>query len=80
MILAKGYATLGPKNPLGPFQFERRSPRENDVVIDVAYCGVCHSDIHQARDEWGDRSIRWFPVMKLLGQSLKWGMESVTSM
>ena len=36
-----------------PFSLERREPRAHDVLIDILYCGVCHSDIHQARDEWG---------------------------
>jgi uncharacterized zinc-type alcohol dehydrogenase-like protein len=73
MILSKGYATLGPKNPLGPFQFERRSPRENDVVIDIAYCGVCHSDIHQARDEWGGSIYPMVPGHEIVGTVSKVG-------
>lgn len=67
MILTKSYATMGPKNNLGPFQFERRSPRENDVVIDIAYCGVCHSDIHQARDEWGGSIYPMVPGHEIVG-------------
>jgi len=58
---------MGPKNNLGPFQFERRSPRENDVVIDIAYCGVCHSDIHQARDEWGGSIYPMVPGHEIVG-------------
>ena len=54
MSKCKGYAALKAKAPLGPFSFERREPREHDVVIDIKYCGICHSDIHQARDEWSD--------------------------
>ena len=49
--IAKGYAALGPTSALQPFTFERRAPREDDVAISIKYCGVCHSDIHQARDE-----------------------------
>ena len=67
MILTKAFATISPKSPLGPFQFERRSPRENDVVIDVAYCGVCHSDIHQARDEWGNSIYPMVPGHEIVG-------------
>ncbi|NDC26109.1 MAG: NAD(P)-dependent alcohol dehydrogenase, partial [Proteobacteria bacterium] len=67
MILTKSYATLGPKGNLGPFQFERRSPRENDVVIDILYCGVCHSDIHQARDEWGGSIYPMVPGHEIVG-------------
>ena len=54
MSKSKGYAVSAAKAPLGPFSFERREPREHDVVIDIKYCGICHSDIHQARNEWSD--------------------------
>lgn len=53
MIKAKGYAALKPKAPLVPFSFERREARHDDVVIDIKFCGICHSDIHMTRDEWG---------------------------
>lgn len=53
MIKAKGIAASEPKAPLAPFAFERRSPTDHDVVIDIKYCGICHSDIHMTRDEWG---------------------------
>jgi len=49
-----GYAALTAKAPLAPYSFERRDPREHDVVIEIQYCGICHSDIHQTRDEWSD--------------------------
>jgi uncharacterized zinc-type alcohol dehydrogenase-like protein len=52
MSKCKGYAALEARAPLGPYSFERREPREHDIVIDIKYCGVCHSDIHQTRDEW----------------------------
>lgn len=67
MKLTKAYATLGPKVPLRPFEFERRSPRENDVVIDILFCGVCHSDIHQARDEWGGSMYPMVPGHEIVG-------------
>jgi uncharacterized zinc-type alcohol dehydrogenase-like protein len=54
MSKTKGYAAPVAKAPLAPYSFERRDPREHDVAIDIKYCGVCHSDIHQARNEWGD--------------------------
>src|SRR5690349_5804559 len=54
MSTCKGYAAAKPKAPLAPYSFERREPREHDVVIDIKYCGICHSDIHQARDEWSE--------------------------
>jgi len=54
MSNCKGYAALSAKAPLAPYAFERREPREHDVVIEIKYCGICHSDIHQARNEWSD--------------------------
>jgi len=54
MSKSKGYAALKAKAPLAPYTFERREPREHDIVIDIKYCGICHSDIHQARDEWSE--------------------------
>jgi len=53
MIKAKGLAALKPKETLVPFEFERREPKDQDVVIDIKFCGICHSDIHMTRDEWG---------------------------
>ena len=50
----KSYAARASKEPLTPFTFDRRDPLPHDIVIDVLYCGVCHSDLHQARDEWGN--------------------------
>ncbi len=49
---ASGYAAHEPKAALAPFDFERREPGEHDVAIDIKFCGICHSDIHQVRDEW----------------------------
>jgi alcohol dehydrogenase (NADP+) len=54
MSKTKGYAAANSKTALAPFTFERREPGEHDVVIDIKYCGICHSDIHQARDQWSD--------------------------
>jgi uncharacterized zinc-type alcohol dehydrogenase-like protein len=52
-VTTKGYAAATPKAALAPFSFKRRTPRPHDVSIDIKFCGICHSDIHQARDEWG---------------------------
>jgi alcohol dehydrogenase (NADP+) len=49
---AKAFAAQGAKSELAPFRFERRSPRPQDVQIEILFCGVCHSDLHQTRDEW----------------------------
>ena len=56
-----GYAAQQSKSSLMPYSFERREPLENDVLINIYYCGICHSDIHQVKDEWGGNSI--FPMV-----------------
>jgi len=60
MYNAIGYATQTPTAPLTPMKFTRRDPRPDDVAIEILYCGVCHSDIHQARNDWG---FAVYPVM-----------------
>jgi uncharacterized zinc-type alcohol dehydrogenase-like protein len=67
MISTRGWAAAGAHTPLGPFTFDRRDPRPHDVVIDIAYCGVCHSDIHQARDEWGGSIFPMVPGHEIVG-------------
>jgi uncharacterized zinc-type alcohol dehydrogenase-like protein len=52
----QGYAAQQAKAPLNPYSFERREHRNNDVVVDIQYCGICHTDIHQVNDEWGGAS------------------------
>ncbi|MBN8952333.1 MULTISPECIES: NAD(P)-dependent alcohol dehydrogenase [unclassified Rhizobium] len=67
MPIAKGYAATDASKPLIPFTFERRDPNEDDVVISVQYCGVCHSDIHQARNEWGFSKYPMVPGHEVAG-------------
>lgn len=67
MIPAKGMAVLKAKAPLVPYSFERRVPREHDVLIDIKFCGICHSDIHQARDEWGASNFPMVPGHEIAG-------------
>lgn len=57
----KAYAALNAKQPLQPFTIQRRNPGPHDVVIDIKFCGVCHSDIHLVRDEWG--GVSKFPMV-----------------
>ncbi len=61
MLKTPAYAAADGQSPLAPFTIERREPRADEVLIDILYCGVCHSDIHQARDEWGGNGI--FPMV-----------------
>ena len=73
MIPVRGYAAPKAKAPLIPFSFDRRDPREDDVVIDIHYCGICHSDIHQARDEWGGSIFPMVPGHEIAGVVSKVG-------
>lgn len=66
-ISARGMAARSPREPLGSFNFERRQPGVHDVVIDIKYCGICHSDIHQARDEWGGSIFPMVPGHEIAG-------------
>jgi uncharacterized zinc-type alcohol dehydrogenase-like protein len=68
MIPVKGYAATSAKSPLAPFKFERRELKASDVLIDINYCGVCHSDIHMARDEWGGAIYPIVPGHEILGK------------
>lgn len=64
----RGYAAQSATQPLGPLRFERRDPRADDVVIDILYCGVCHSDLHQVRNEWGGSNYPMVPGHEIIGR------------
>ena len=57
MIKTAAYGVKNETSPVRPMSIERRKPTEYDVAIDILYCGICHSDIHQARNEWGGGSL-----------------------
>lgn len=63
MIQTKGYATHSSEAKFEPFAFERRDVGANDILIDIFYCGICHSDIHQARNEWPDLLPAMYPMV-----------------
>ncbi|MEN6625643.1 MAG: NAD(P)-dependent alcohol dehydrogenase [Candidatus Sumerlaeia bacterium] len=63
----QAYAANNSKAALTPFSLERREPGERDVAIDIKYCGICHSDIHQARDEWGGSIFPMVPGHEIAG-------------
>ncbi len=63
-----GYAARDAASPLAPFEFQRRDLRENDVRIDVLFCGVCHSDLHQSRDEWRNTVYPVVPGHEIVGR------------
>ncbi|HEU4669672.1 MAG TPA: NAD(P)-dependent alcohol dehydrogenase [Dyella sp.] len=71
----RGFAAQSATTPLAPHSFERREPRADDVVIDILYCGVCHSDIHQARDEWGGSLYPMVPGHEIIGRVASVGAE-----
>lgn len=74
-IQAKGYASHSPTSELVPFAFERRRPRAEDVVIDILYCGICHSDIHSARNEWGGAKYPVMPGHEIIGRVVEVGSQ-----
>lgn len=67
MIQVKGYAVNQAKAPLIPYSFERREPRDCDIVVDIQYCGICHTDIHQVNDEWGGSVFPMVPGHEIVG-------------
>src|SRR5688572_25497756 len=75
MIPTKGYAAPSATEDLKPFSFERREVGPHDVLIDILYCGVCHSDIHQARNEWGGSMYPLVPGHEIVGRISKVGAE-----
>jgi uncharacterized zinc-type alcohol dehydrogenase-like protein len=70
-----GYAAQDKSTPLGPFSFERREPGAKDVAIAIDFCGICHSDIHQARNEWGNAMYPMVPGHEIVGKVTAVGAE-----
>jgi hypothetical protein len=66
---ALGYAAPSAGQDLAHFHFERRAPRDEDVTIEILYCGVCHSDLHLARDHGGFTTFLSYRAMKSSGAS-----------
>ncbi|CAN5480492.1 NAD(P)-dependent alcohol dehydrogenase [soil metagenome] len=75
MIPVKSFAAQNATSPLTPFGFDRREVGPNDVLIDILYCGVCHSDIHQARNEWGGSIFPMVPGHEIVGKISKIGKQ-----
>jgi len=67
MTPVKAMAAFSPSEPLAPFQIERREIGPKDVFIEIKYCGICHSDIHQVRDEWGGSQYPMVPGHEITG-------------
>jgi len=73
MSSAKGYAAMKVGGALVPFNFERREPGDRDVVIDLLYCGICHSDLHQVKNEWGGSFFPMVPGHEMVGRVTRVG-------
>lgn len=63
-----GYAAHTPGTPLTPFSFYRRASHRDDLVIDILYCGECHSDIHNTRNDWGSAKYPIVPGHEIIGR------------
>ncbi len=75
MLQTRGYAAREATAQLEPFSFERREPGAHDVLIEILYCGVCHSDIHQARNEWDNSIYPMVPGHEIVGRVARVGAE-----
>lgn len=71
----KAFAAPSAIDPLGPFSIERREPTPKDVEIDILFCGVCHSDLHFARNEWGMTQYPVVPGHEILGRVTRVGKD-----
>ncbi|HKK04164.1 MAG TPA: alcohol dehydrogenase catalytic domain-containing protein, partial [Gammaproteobacteria bacterium] len=67
MPQVKAYAARSPDSGVAPLPIERREPRPDDVVIEIEYCGVCHSDLHTAYNDWGITSYPIVPGHEIVG-------------
>ncbi len=68
MPQSKGYATQDAQSPLAPFNFNRREPGATEIAIEILFCGVCHSDLHMARNEWGQSIYPLVPGHEIVGR------------
>src|ERR671915_2232996 len=71
MFTTKAYSAQSETSPLAPFSFQRRDPRPQDVQIEILYCGVCHSDLHQVRNEWHNTTYPCVPGHEIIGRVVK---------
>lgn len=72
-IATKGFVTHGPEARFEPFNFVRRDVRPHDVLIEILYCGICHSDIHQAKNEWSNSMYPMVPGHEIVGRVTRVG-------
>lgn len=67
-VKSKGFATMNNQGVLQPYEFERRAVGENDILIEIMYSGICHSDIHQAHSDWGESIYPMVPGHEIAGR------------
>lgn len=70
-----GYAAHSAKAPLTPYNFVRRDPRADDVVIEILYCGICHTDLHYVQNDWGRSSYPLVPGHEIIGRVISTGSD-----
>ncbi|HET6158319.1 MAG TPA: NAD(P)-dependent alcohol dehydrogenase [Dongiaceae bacterium] len=70
-----GYAARSAETPLAPFAFERRALRPNDVAMEIHFCGICHTDLHQSRNDWGWSQYPLVPGHEIVGRVIEVGSE-----
>ena len=70
-----GYAAPSAKAELAPYQFERRDIRADDVVIEILYCGICHSDVHHVNNDWGGTTYPIVPGHEIIGRVVNVGLD-----
>lgn len=75
MTKVSAYATQNAQAPVAPFTIERREPGPRDVAMDILFCGICHSDLHQARNEWGNSIYPMVPGHEIVGRVTSVGKE-----
>ena len=68
LLPSKGYAAMAATEKLVPFDFDRRKPREHDVVVEILYCGICHTDLHFIRNDWGMSLYPLVPGHEIVGR------------
>lgn len=73
--MTKAYAAFNATDPLGPFQFEVKTPGAREVRIEILYCGICHSDIHNVWNEWGGASYPMVPGHEIVGRVIETGAD-----
>ncbi|PZR35001.1 MAG: hydroxyacid dehydrogenase, partial [Azospira oryzae] len=73
MIATKGYAAQSPETDLAPWNFERREVGPHDVQFEILFCGVCHSDLHQIKNDWFPGIFPMVPGHEIVGRVVKVG-------